>query len=81
MALDLSQIRRSTVAERDYWIDQLVMEVKRLRAIPDEVLAANDESIDLDWNAGAYLALGEVKRRMEEPSAAELDNFRKHYGI
>jgi ribosomal protein L29 len=30
--LDLSQIRRNTVAERDYWIDQLRREVLRLRA-------------------------------------------------
>ena len=30
--LDMKQISRRTVAERDYWIDQLVMEVLRLRA-------------------------------------------------
>jgi hypothetical protein len=29
--LDLSNISRRTVAERDYWIDQLVNEVRRLR--------------------------------------------------
>lgn len=31
--LDLSTISRRTVEERDYWIDQLVTEIKRLRAL------------------------------------------------
>ena len=32
-ALDLRKISRNTVAERDFWINQLVLEVKRLREL------------------------------------------------
>ena len=58
--LDLTHVRRRTIAERDYWLDQLISEVRRLRSdnqLPREALSGSSDSALIDLLEAAHVGV------------------------